>query len=366
MHSLSAKKILLIIFALALLIVIPVVLYLVSQQKPKTEAASTTLTFVPATQSVNKDESVGVDISMDPGKNSVAIVKLLIAYDATKLATTEGGFSPNSTSFPSVVSGPIYGDGTIDVTLSVGANSPPIQTTTKVASITFKALETTDTAPTQLTFNTQTQVLSASGTNQDVLSSAAPATVNIAAAQETPTPFPTTSEPLIPTPTTSSGLSVNTTTTQQTGPVCISFTADRPTTGTAPFNVNFTLIATDAAAVIEKATFDFGDGQKRNVTSPEIGVSPHDVNTLSSHVYENNGTFTATGSITDVDGNVSDTGTCSITVNLSSEIAQTSTTGGELTPIPSPLPPTGSNSFVGILTFGVVLTLIGAFILFSL
>lgn len=369
MHIPSVKKILLFVLILALLITIPIIIFIISQQKSKTTVTpSSTLTFVPATQSANAGDDVSVDISMDPGSNSVSMVKLLVAYDATKLATTEAGFTSNTSSFPSIVEGPTYGDGTIAVTLAIGANSPSIQTTTKVATITFKALEPTDTTPTQLTFDTQTQVLSSNATAQNVLSSASPATVNIAGPLETPTPFPTTSEtPLTPTPTTTGQGSTVTTNTQQTGPVCISFTADRPTTGTAPFNVNFTLIATDSAAVIAKATFDFGDGQKKDLTSADgLGDNPITVNALTSHIYSNAGTFTATGSITDVDGTVSDTGTCSLVFNISTESAQTSTTGGQLTPIPSPLPPTGNSSFTAILAFSVILTIIGAVLLLSL
>lgn len=363
----SLKKILIAVFIIILLIAIPITIYLVSLQKSKAvETPTTTLTFVPVTQSVNAGDNLSLDISMDPGKNSVSTVSLLIAYDATKLATEEGGFVPNSSAFPSVVKGPTYDNGTIAVTLSVGANAPTIQTTTKVATINFKALEATDTAPTQITFDTQTNVLSANGTTQNVLSSASPATVNIAASQETPTPFPTASQIITPTPivdSTNQDLTLNTTTTK-TGPVCISFMADRPTTGTVPFNVNFTLIATDSAAIISKATFDFGDGQTQDITSANgLGDSPTTVNSLVLHVYNTNGTFTAKGSITDVDGNVSDSGTCSIVVNVGTE---TSTQTAELTPVPSPLPPTGNNSFTTILAFGLILILAGAILLFTL
>lgn len=386
MHLPSVKKILLIVFVIILLIAIPLTIYLISTQQKSTETAtpSSSLTFTPGSQSANVGEEVNFDINLDPGSNSVSLARVLITYDATKLATDGAGFVANAASFPSIISGPTYGAGTVSFTLSIGANAPPVEKTTKLGTLTFKTLEPTDSAATQLTFGNETQILTASGGNefnQNVLSTTTPASLNILGQVPTPTvEIIPTAEPvdqslLTPTPITASQ-SIDTstnqiTTTQETvvtGPICLSFTADRPTTGVVPFNVNFTLVATDSAATITKATFNFGDGQVKDLTQPGE-IDPHTVNALTMHVYNTTGTFTAFGSITDSDGNVSSTGNCSITVIVGETqptVTGTSSESAQITPIISPLPPSGPANLITIGLIGLILIIVGAALIFAL
>ncbi len=387
----SIKKILLVAFIIVLIIAIPVTIYLISlQQKPKTSTVpSTTLMFSPESKSAKVGDEISFDININPGSNSVSLVKVAITYDTTKLSATDGSFIPNASAFPSIVSGPTYESGKITATLSIGANSPPIEKSLKVGTITFKSVGGTDTSSTQLTFANETQVLSTGATdqfNQNVLSTTTPANVTIASSETVLTPTPTTetvltptptvevqqnsseSSNLTPTPTTETVLTptptvevvtpqqpTETTSNTASGPACIRFTADRALSGTVPFNVNFTLVATDAAATTTKATFNFGDGQAKDLSQAD-GVSGYGANVLTGHVYSTPGTFIASGSITDTDGNVSSTANCQLTVVVS----------GSGTPLPSPLPPSGPS---GIVTFGIigaVLLILGAVLLMAL
>ena len=133
----SGKKLLLFGFIAVLLIVIPLTVYLVGQQQKTQSSAqkSTTLGFNPASATVAVNDTVNLDVMMNPGTNQVSFVKFTIDYDATKLATAAAGSTvcptrpndalcPNVVAFPSVLQGPTYGPGTISVTLSIGWQPP--------------------------------------------------------------------------------------------------------------------------------------------------------------------------------------------------------------------------------------------------
>lgn len=374
MHLPSGKKILLIGFVIALLVAIPLVIYFFNQQQAvqTSSVPSTTLAFTPSSESVNLGEDVSFDVNVDPGSNSVSFVKALISYDATKLATGASGFVPNTTDFPSIIQGPIYGPGTISITISIGATGTPVQKLTRLGTLTLKAIAPTDSAPSQITFGNQTQVLSIGATdqfNENVLSTTTPATISIISST-TPTPIPTEVPvtTLTPTPadvqsgtgSSSDELSLASPADAAEAPVCSSFTADRALSGTVPYNVNFTLIGTTSATVV-KATFNFGDGTVTDLTQAD-GIGLTSVNALTSHIYNTAGTFSAFGTLTDADGVVSQVGTCTLilTINASgSAVSDTSV-------LPSPLPPTGPSQLITIGAIGIIITLIAAALLFAL
>ena len=374
MHLPSGKKILLIGFIIALLVAIPLAIYFFNQQQAvqTSSVPSTTLAFTPSSESVNLGEDVSLDVNVDPGSNSVSFVKALISYDATKLATSASGFVPNTTDFPSIIQGPTYGPGTISITISIGATGTPVQKLTRLGTLTLKAIAPTDSAPSQITFGNQTQVLSIGATdqfNENVLSTTTPATITIVSSA-TPTPIPTEIPitTLTPTPAdTQSGtgsssdeLSLTSPADAAEAPICSSFTADRALSGTVPYNVNFTLIGTTSATVV-KATFNFGDGTVTDLTQAD-GIGLTSVNALTSHIYNTPGTFSAFGTLTDANGVVSQVGTCTLilTINASgSAISDTSV-------LPSPLPPTGPSQLITIGAIGIIITLIAAALLFAL
>lgn len=358
----SGKKILLIGFVVVLLIAIPLIVYLVSeQQKTKTSVVpSTSLSLTPASQSVETGANANFDININPNSNSVSFVKVYINYDSTRLAIEEGGFVPNTASFQSLVQGPVFEPGTISVTLSIGANAPPVTASTKLGTLTFKTLPLAETTSTQVTFGNQTQVLSvgeASQFNENLLSMTSPATISIEAVvpPEVSIPAPTTNPSQS---ATSSGVSLATPASAAEAPICSSFTADRALTGIVPYNVNFTFIGTSSANIL-KATFNFGDGQVRELTQAD-GIGLTSLNSLTSHIYNSSGTFSAFGIITDVNGAVSQVGTCTLilTINPSGS--------GSAVPLPSPLPPTGPSNFIAIGVIGFFIVIIGVALLLAL
>jgi hypothetical protein len=370
----SGKKILLIGFVIVLLIAIPLAIYLISQQQKSSTTAvpSTHLSLTPSSQSVEVGATSTFDINIDPGTNSVSFVKLLLAYDATKFATDGAGFVPNAGVFSSVIQGPNYGPGTISVTLSIGANSPPVTSPSKLGSLTLKTIAPTDASTTQITFGNQTQVLSTGATdqfNENVLSTTTPATITINGTIS-PTPTPTLEITPSPTPATPVATDSASTTTNNSivapasaaeAPTCLSFTADRALTGVAPFNVNFTMVGTSSANIL-KATFNFGDGQIKELTQAD-GIGPTSLNSLTSHIYNTSGSFSAFGTITDVNGAISQVGTCTLILNInpsSTDSAQVTT------PAVSPLPPTGPSNIVFIGMIGLLIIMVGAVLVFAL
>ncbi len=384
----SGKKFFLIGIIVILLIAIPVTFYLVSQQlKPKQSAPvpSTTLSFSPNTQSATVGQDLNFDVTVNPETNSVSEVKLTILYDSTKLATQGAGFAPNKSIFPLVVSGPDFSPGMITATVAVAANSSPVSKSTSVGTLYFTALDATNNVPTQVSYGQQTQTLAntATGaTNENLLATTIPANVNISGtANVTPTiapqdisPTPDTKQasssvanpsptPEIiayqqagvtdtPTPTFTPTPTADTTSNSATGPTCTSFTADS-TNGTAPFSVNFTLAGTSTAD-IQKATFYFGDGQSQDITAASGAISGTTANVLASHTYSQGGTFTAYGTVTDVNGNVSPvSNNCSLPIDVAVAAS------GSASAVPT-LAPTGPSGIVTLGLMGVLITILGA------
>ncbi len=399
----NGKKLFLIGFIVVLLVGIPLTIYLVQQQTNTKQqaAASTNLAFSPDSSSAspiskNVGDSIPLDISVDPGKNLVSFVKLEIQYDPTVLATASAdAFKPNTTAFPSVLEGPIYSPGKIAVTLSVGPDpTKAIQQKVTAATINFTALKSTPPGtPTLVSYTSNTQVLSIGSSDQaseNVLSSASPATITIGgsstipsgtptptvevsvsptqapteAPSDTPTEAPTPTLSETPTPTLSGTPSAN------QAPQCSSLTADRATTGDAPFSITFTANGSDADGTISKVSFNYGDGQVSDVTSAG-GIGTASVNVSSSHTYNNPGTYQATAILTDNGGGTSSGTTtaqsgsstsCSqtITVNAAGS-SPTSVVAGNPTPT---MPATGSTSLSIGIGLGAALLILGGGLLF--
>jgi hypothetical protein len=363
----SMKKILLLGFIVVLLIAIPVTVFLVQQQqKTKTAAvAATTISILPPSQApIHVGDSVNLNVQVNPAtattSNLVSFVKFTIMYDSTKIATDGAGFVPDTAAgLPLVEQGPIYGAGTLSITLSAGGSSNKvIQTTTNLGTITFKAIAITESAPTQITFGNDTLVRSLGTSdqfNENVLSSANPAVLTIIDATPTPTATPTVT--LTPTPTISS-----------TAPTCNSLTADT-TSGAAPLNTNLTVSGNSANSTISKVTFNFGDGQSQDITASG-GIGTNSISVLQSHSYATSGTFNVIATLTDASNVVSNSANCSLTITVGSQNT-TIVAAPTATPTPiiaqvSPLPPTGPADLVKVGSIGAIIILIGAILLFAL
>lgn len=399
----TAKRLFLFGFIVVMLVGIPVTIFLLQQQQEVRSRAqkATNLAFTPdssATAPIQKQvgDSIPLDIMVNPGTNLVSFVKVEIQYDPDKLATASTAFQPNTVAFPSVLEGPVYTPGKIAVTLSVGPDpTKAIQTLTKAATVTFKAIANTQPGtPTLVTYGTATQVLSIGSTDQaseNVLAAAAPATIVIGgspsvspSAVPIPTSIPTDTPAVSPTGTPAlsevptavpSAASTPTPVASASGtpaanqsPVCNTLTTDRATTGNSPFSLTFTANGTDSDGTVSKVTFNFGDGQVSDVTDAG-GVGTNSVNTQIAHTYNNAGSFQASAILTDNKGAVSDSINCKQTITVTASGSATSApvpTVGALTPTPT-MAATGSvTTALGIGAAAVVLILGGGFIFFLL
>lgn len=219
----SYKKIFLLGFLAIILVTIPFSVY-IAQQRQRTitkAAASTTLSFDPASSTVEVDKTLTLGIILDPGKgttaNLVSFVKLSISYDSSKFATVTASLTPNPSSpntLTTILEDPVYALGKATISLSIGADPTKVLTArTKIAILKLKALSITDANnPSSITFDSDpnTQVLSIASsdqTNENVLlSTTQPANVIINPASSSPSPAGVSvSATSTPTPTPVSG-----------------------------------------------------------------------------------------------------------------------------------------------------------------
>lgn len=382
MSFLSGKKLLLVGFIIVLLVAIPVTVYLVEQQqRTKSSAeAATKLSLIQTPQTVKVGEKITFDVIADPSNiNQIGFIKLVLLYDPTKLATVPGSFAVSqwpsadgSTFTPSIPIGPEYTEGTITVSMSVGGSPQNVlQRSSKIATITFEALDKTDTGvPTQVTFGNATQVLSLGGTTNtdegaiNMLSNSSPGQVNITDETEPITSTVTTTITTTVTGTTATETSTPTETptpTSAVGLTCSSLTLDPGANGTAPFAVNLTAVGSSADSTISKVSFNFGDGQTQDVTDSG-GVGTNSISVLTSHTYATAGNYNASATLTDVDGN-STVGSCKTVVAVTAQEGASPTV---TIASPSPLPATGPTGLIAVGAIGVMLTFIGALLLFAL
>ncbi|HSX09117.1 MAG TPA: VWA domain-containing protein, partial [Candidatus Saccharimonadales bacterium] len=135
-----------------------------------------------ATVQIPAGSTFNLDVYVDPGTNSVSLVKLDMKYDPTRFQLA-GGFIPNSAVFPQVVEGPIGASGSITTTLSIGSNlSAAIKTRTKVGTLELKAIETAPAGASIISFGSDSQALSVSANSsyeENVIASTTPVTIQI-------------------------------------------------------------------------------------------------------------------------------------------------------------------------------------------
>lgn len=195
-----------------------------------------------------------------------------------------------------------------------------------------------------LASNSQSQVQTKSKIHMDSLT-----LTNLVAFLKTLSPIANAAGTTTPVPTIAPGLS------------CTSLSLDPGSSGTAPFAVNLTAAGTSNNGNITKVSFSFGDGQTQDVTDAG-GIGTTSVSVLASHTYQTSGSFNASATLTDENGNTS-SGGCVTTVSVND--ASGSATATEAIS-PSPLPPTGPTGLVTVGALGVLLTFIGAVLLLAL
>lgn len=383
MNLFSGKRFLFLGFFIVLLVAIPLtVLTLEKTQESRIRATpATTLTFDPPTVSTQVGETFTLDIVVNPGTNQISFAKFTINYDSGKLEPVDEGIeliTPTGLEgqgFTSVLEGPTVSEGTIVLTASVGTDPQrAIQTTTKVAKLTFKAIAETGGTASRVSFadKPQTQLLSLAGADEvseNVLLGSTPAQVSIGAGvAPTPTAGPTS------TPGTNKP------------PVCSNLNIDRTPSGVVPFSIAFTANGRDEDGTISKVTFDFGDGPVQDVTQ-DGGIGSNSVSVQTSHTYNNAGTFKAKAIITDNNNAISvANSSCEQTITVTGGPTVTpGAIGGEdpsatptatleptpteiptQTPVPTIADPGPAENLIGIAAIGTILTILGAIVFFAL
>ena len=375
------RKFLLFGFILILLLAIPLTVFVLQQQTHTQQhaAASTSLSFSTTATQVSVGQTFSVDVSIAPGTNQVSFVKLNISYDGTKMATSGAGITPNPTLNLVTLDGPTYGQCSgnncfITVTYSIGADPTKAITSQSVlASISFKAVAATDNGSTSLGFSNGTQVLSLANNDQpseNVLSSSNGTQLTIVAPSGIPTPTTGdtggggSSTPAAATPT-PGGTGGGGTSSQP--PICTNLLADRNSSASAPLVVLFTVNGSSPVTSISKVSFNFGDGAVQDITSAG-GIGTATVNAQVSHSYQNQGSFTATASLTDANGNISVPETCKQVITIGTITPQTQQTIATATPTPmKALPATGPGQTIMIAGgVGAIIAVLGGLLFFGL
>jgi Dockerin type I domain len=228
MRSITQRQFLMLGSLLLVLVAIPATIFLAqqTQENRSRAAASTTLYFAPsATASnavqANVGDTKSFDVMINPGSNLPSVVKLVMQYDTTKFQAGATPFVVNSAAFPTTIEGPVVVNGQVLISVSIGSDpTKAVKTVTKIGTLTLTAIAPTATAPTTLTFGSNSQVLSiaqADQSNENVLSTTTPTYVSILSSAiptttstptVTPTNAPTTVTPTVqptatkaPTPT---------------------------------------------------------------------------------------------------------------------------------------------------------------------
>ena len=190
MHTIRKRTIFLGGFILLALIALPVTLFYSQKEvSTKSNAEKTVdLSYQSSVSSTNSTVQIpagstfSLDVYVDPGANSVSLVKLDMTYDPTKFQLA-GGFIPNQSVFPQVVEGPISSNGSITATLSIGSNlANAITAKTKVGTLTLKALDNDSSSTATISFGSDSQALSISNNssyNENVIANTTPVTVQI-------------------------------------------------------------------------------------------------------------------------------------------------------------------------------------------
>lgn len=378
------KKLVLLGFALALLVGLPLAIFVVQNQTPPTNshaAAATKFNFdvTNLPQNIQVGQNFDVPITVDPqGQNQVSFVKVTFTYDGNKLQTpstspitlanTKSGGSYTVLEAPGAASCNSSSLCQMTFTISIGGvSTDSITSKTTVATIHFTAKENTDPGtPTELDFvSGQNQALSVASTDQaaeNVYQAGDPATITIGATTNgggggtSPTPGDTTT----PTPGGSGGSGGTSGGSGATGSSatvsCSSLTAD-VASGTAPLVVTFTAVGTSSSDTISNLALNYGDGLVDQVASGS-GIGTGSVNAQTSHTYQQNGKYTATATFTTAGGATSGPTDCSQTITVGTITPTAATQSG--------LPPTGpGDTFLYAGAAGVVLTIVGV-LLFAL
>src|SRR3989344_7158135 len=192
-ERLNFKKILLLGSLILIILAIGVTVYLSQQQQEiRTKAEkSTTLSLIPASQSVTQGNEVILDVYLEPGTNQVNFAEFSIKFDANKVSPINNGFQLEDGSTLNFISQPSISSGTIHLALGTGYNPENlIKIRKKLGILSLKINNTAGLGESQVYFDS-VQVRSAGPNDsfkENVFSSANPATLRIVTPTPTPSP----------------------------------------------------------------------------------------------------------------------------------------------------------------------------------
>jgi len=190
MNTVKKKQAILFVIALAVLVSIPLTVSQLSKQQTSSghAAAGASLAFTPTSSTstpiqTSIGNSIDLDINVNPGNSLVTFVRFQITYDPSKVQLiTATPDTLNSNVFTNV-EGPVINGGTLAQAVSIGSDpTKAISKTTKVATLHFKAVGSTNGGTTTITYGTLSQALSSGANdqaNQNVLSTTTPAVIAI-------------------------------------------------------------------------------------------------------------------------------------------------------------------------------------------
>jgi len=182
------RKVLALLGMIFIVVGIVVTIFLVQRvQETRSRASeSTTLALNPTTQNVAPGGEAKLDIDIDPGQNLVSAVKVTIRFDSTKFSVSEDSFEIDPASNLTIVEGPLVGDGTFAVSMSIGGadTTKYINTPRKIGVLTLTALSDAVGGETEVLFGTGDETIVNSLGEQDdpsenVLGNANPARIII-------------------------------------------------------------------------------------------------------------------------------------------------------------------------------------------
>lgn len=365
---------------IAVLLAVPIAAYLLTTQKTTTTsgaAPSTVLSFdIPQDGGV-VGTPIQIPVVVDPSGggstgNQVSFIKLTINYDGSKLQAASNYYAADP-KFATLLEGPTNNcSGTnCSITATVSTGSDPnnaVSSQNNVAILTFNPLVATATnTPTQLTFGSDSQVLSIASTDkpaENVLNRSQPGSLIITAADITPTDTSTPNDNgNSDNGSSSDGSSSTVTPTTSTSPLtCNSLTADNTSSDTAPFTALLTVNGTSTGGNISQIDFNYGDGGVDSITSGG-GLGTTSITVQQSHIYKTTGTFTATAVLTDDSGNTTSPSACSITITVGAAGTTDTPTPTVIASAPTAtptIPATGpGNVFVGVGIAGAAIVVIG-------
>lgn len=319
-----------------------------------TQALQDPMTIATIRFTVLDGESGSSQISFDPSSFVLSVKKsqdnpgenVLASRNAATI-TVQGATQPTPTPTTAVNPSPTP---TSAVNPSATPTRTPTPSATPTTAVNASPTPTTAVNPTATPTRTPTPTSTQTGSNP----TATPTSTQLA---QGPTSTPT---PVQGTPAANKA------------PTCNSLTADRTTTGRAPYSLTFTASGTDTDGRITKVTFNLGNGITKDVTSGGL-IGSASVNVPLAATYNAAGNYNVTAIMTDNSGATSSSCTLAVTITggsssaASGSLTTTPSAGAATATTPTPtLAPAGDFTTTLAIFGGLLLVILGGLLLLAL